>query len=141
VSATIVFSGWNEFKVKAKNLPQVMFDEIDGECEDAIHYWEQLAKTDAPKDQGFLAQNINSKTVGLMHYELVSGALYSAYREWGTGAMVSVPANLVDYAILFKGKGIREVNSRPQPYFFVQMPIVEKFLFTNLQNNVLNKEH
>lgn len=140
-AATITFTGWDAFINKAQNLPQILFDEIDGECEDAAAHWEQLAKNAAPKDTGRLYQNISYKQLGLMNYEVVDPIEYAAYREWGTGALVSVPSDLVDYAILFKGQGIRQVNSRPQPYFFIQQPIVEKFLFENIKNNVIEREH
>lgn len=141
MSATITFSGWGEFVSKAQNLPQIIFEEIDGECKDAANYWEELAKVAAPKDTGRLSQNITNKELGLMHYEVVDPIEYAAYREWGTGALVSVPSDLSDYAMLFKGAGIRQVNSRPQPYFFIQQPIVEKFLFENIKNNVIEREH
>jgi hypothetical protein len=95
--------------------------------------WEELAKKDAPVDFGYLRQNITSYKAGDMNYEIVSGALYSAYREWGTGSLVSVPPELADYAIQFKGKGLRIVNSRPHPYFFVQEPIVQKQLVENIK--------
>jgi hypothetical protein len=140
VSATVTFNGWGEFQSKLKSLPQVLFDEFDGECMDAANEWEQLAKNDAPVDFGYLRQNIVPKQIGLMHYEVTSNALYSAYREWGTGSLVSVPPDLADYVIQFKGKGLRVVNSRPQPYFFVQQPIVEKNLFERIKN-ILNTEH
>ena len=38
--------------------------------------------------------------------------------EFGTGKMVQVPQELVDIAIQFKGKGIREVNIPPQPFMY-----------------------
>jgi hypothetical protein len=140
VSATVTFTGWGEFQTKLQTLPQVLFDEIDGECMDAANEWEQLAKLAAPVDKGYLRQNITNKQLGLMNYEVTSNALYSAYREWGTGVLVSVPPDLAEYAITFKGAGLRQVNSRPTPYFFVQQPIVQKNLFEKI-TKVLNTEH
>lgn len=141
MSSTITFTGWDAFIQKAQNLPQILFEEIDGECEDAAAYWEELSKNDAPKDTGRLYQNITKKQLGLMHYEVVDPIEYAAFREWGTGALVSVPSDLREYAITFKGAGIRQVNSRPHPYFFIQQPIVEKYLFENIKNNIIEREH
>lgn len=104
MSATVTFNGWGEFQSKLKSLPQVLFDEIDGECEDAANEWEELAKNAAPKDQGFLSQNINNYQVGMMHYEVTSGSEISAIAEWGTGSRVKVPSDLQEYASQFKGK-------------------------------------
>ena len=104
MSATVTFNGWGEFQSKLKALPQVLFDEIDGECMDAAGEWEELAKLDAPKDQGFLSQNIKPYQVGLMHYEVVSGSEVSAVMEWGTGSRMKVPSDLQSYASQFKGQ-------------------------------------
>ena len=37
---------------------------------------------------------------------------YAPYQEFGTGLMVDVPAGWENFAIQFKGKGIRQVNIR-----------------------------
>lgn len=43
---------------------------------------------------------------------------YAAFVEFGTGALVKVPAGLEDYAIQFKGKGIKQVNLPARPFLF-----------------------
>jgi phage gpG-like protein len=48
---------------------------------------------------------------------------YAPYVEFGTGAKVKVPKGLEDYAMQFKGKGIRKVNLPARPFLF---PSVEK---------------
>ena len=45
-------------------------------------------------------------------------AHYAPYIEFGTGGLVDVPAGLEDYAIQFKGAGIKQVNLTPRPYLF-----------------------
>ena len=50
--------------------------------------------------------------------EVVVGAEYGPYVEFGTGAGVIVPAELREYALQFKGAGIRKVNTRAQPYLY-----------------------
>lgn len=80
------------------------------------------AKRYAPVDLGKLrqsigvAQPIDSKDK--IVYSIVASARYAPYMEFGTGKLVSVPPELQDLAILFKGKGIREVNLLPQPYMY-----------------------
>ena len=38
--------------------------------------------------------------------------------EFGTGGLVSVPTELQDEAIKFKGRGIKKINIRPRPYLY-----------------------
>ena len=45
-------------------------------------------------------------------------AKYGPYVEFGTGGLVDVPSELTEYAMQFKGKGIRKVNLPARPYFF-----------------------
>jgi hypothetical protein len=48
---------------------------------------------------------------------------YGPYVEWGTGDGVIVPNDLREYAMTFKGKGIRKVNNRARPYLFPALRI------------------
>jgi len=48
---------------------------------------------------------------------------YGPYVEFGTGNLVDVPQGLKEFALQFKGQGIREVNLKPQPFLF---PAVEE---------------
>ena len=50
--------------------------------------------------------------------EVVVNVKYAPYQDFGTGDRVIVPTELKDYAMQFKGKGIRKVNTRPQPYLY-----------------------
>jgi HK97 gp10 family phage protein len=43
---------------------------------------------------------------------------YAAYVEFGTGGLVDVPAGLEDYAMQYKGAGIKQVNLPPRPFLF-----------------------
>jgi hypothetical protein len=77
------------------------------------------AKTKAPKLTGKLR---NSGTVDhtLDNSKISFGGDaeigYAAYLEFGTGGNVSIPAGFEDLAIQFKGKGIKQINIKPQPY-------------------------
>jgi hypothetical protein len=65
-----------------------------------------------------LRQNIRVGTVTELEAEGRSDAEYSAYVEFGTGGLVDVPTGLEGYAMQFKGKGIRQINLAPRPFFF-----------------------
>ena len=77
------------------------------------------AKRDVPVDTGELQQSIRqgveneglAQTVG-------TNVEYAPYVEFGTGTEVDVPSGLEDYAIQFKGAGIKEVNLPARPYLF-----------------------
>lgn len=165
---TVTLSGWKEFEAKLKKLPKELQGEVDGEVENAGRLWAAKAKQDAPVDVGTLAGGISSVMVSGVA-EVSSNANYSAFIEWGTRGRASVPADLQVYAAQFKGaagvgkakefiyewcrrKGIpkeawyliyRSIMTngiRPHPFFFIQIPIVEKQLFANVQK-ILNTEH
>ena len=60
------------------------------------------------------AFDIKAKT----YKEIFNNTNYAAFVEFGTGNGVSVPAELKQYAMQFKGRGIREVNMPARPFFF-----------------------
>ena len=74
------------------------------------------AKRLAPVDLGFLRNNIALVPIGDLTFAVEARAKYSPYIEFGTGGEVNVPAGYEDLAILFKGKGIKKINIRPQPF-------------------------
>lgn len=96
------------------------------------------AKTKAPVDLGQLRLSIGHTTarVGYNKSFFFANAPYSAYVEFGTGGRVSIPKGFEDLASPFKGKGIRQINITPQPFFipaYLQnIPIYQKKLVTAL---------
>lgn len=160
---TITLKGFKEFQDKLKRLPPTIKAEVDDVVQDAGATWEELAKQDAPKDQGLLAGQITNKSLGLMKNEVTSPSEYSAIQEWGSKTRVKVPAELQSYAAKFKGKptggdakkmiyawmnrvGIPEDRQwivfisiitkgvHPHPYFFIQRPIVEKQFIADIKH-------
>lgn len=77
------------------------------------------AKRDVPVDTGELQSSIHStpEKEGLVQ-TVGTNVEYSPYVEFGTGTEVDVPSGLEDYAIQFKGAGIKEVNLPARPYLF-----------------------
>ena len=76
------------------------------------------AKQRAPVNLGKLRQGINEVKVDDYHYNIVARERYSAYMEFGTGGLVSVPSELKELAIQFKGAGVKQINIRPQPFLY-----------------------
>ena len=96
------------------------------------------AKLKAPVDMGQLRSSIGKTTarVGFNKSIFFANAPYSAYVEFGTGGKVRIPSGFEELASRYKGKGIREVNINPQPFFipaYLQnIPIYQKRLKTAL---------
>ena len=80
---------------------------------------DRRAKTFAPVNTGFLKGHIRPKIDSdRLGASVGSTVKYAPYVEFGTGNMVVAPADVAEYAMTFKGKGIRKVNQRAQPYLF-----------------------
>ena len=99
------------------------------------------ARRDVVVDNSTLRSSIQLKEINRgdkIMYTVGSRLKYAPYVEFGTGGTVNVPAGYEDFAIQFKGKGIRKINLRPRPYlipaFESEMPILRK----NIQNVIKN---
>lgn len=80
---------------------------------------EQMAKARAPTQTGALKNSIHADTENNGWVWTVGTPVnYAPYVEFGTGVLVDVPQGLEDYAIQFKGKGIKQVNLPARPYLF-----------------------
>jgi len=80
------------------------------------------AKHSAPMDKrvghgGGIKSSIYKLIRGLTG-EVWVGAHYAPYVDFGTGSQIQIPSDWKDVAIQFKGAGIREVNNKPQPFFY-----------------------
>ena len=89
---------------------------IDAKTAEIAIEIEEDAKVLAPKNLGKLAQSIHVVKVVDSHYKIVAGVKYAPYVEFGTGGLVNVPKDWGTYPMRFKGRGIKQVNIRPQPY-------------------------
>lgn len=101
------------------------------------------AKMLAPVDMGFLRNQIYTQEIDKLNYKIVAGASYSAYMEFGTGGLVSVPEELKELAIKFKGKGVRKINLTPQPFMYPSWKKGQKQYVKDLQTelNTLTKKY
>lgn len=94
----------------------------------------------SPVNFGFLKSSIGTDA----NSKRMSGAIwaggigkgvnvrYAPYVEFGTGSGVSVPPELQEYALQFKGRGLRKVNRRAQPYFFPSVNLGMKEMLMEL---------
>lgn len=95
---------------------------------------EQTAK--APTDLGPLRAG-NSFRGSKLSWELFNAVNYAPYVEFGTGTGVDVPTELRDYAIQFKGRGIRQVNLPARPFFFEPFMRRRKELVENIKKALI----
>lgn len=83
--------------------------------EEAAQNIETEATAAAPVDLGILKSSINKEIEG-MNGIIGSTVKYSPYVEFGTGGLVDVPEGMEEYAMKFKGAGIKQVNLFPRPF-------------------------
>lgn len=82
---------------------------------ETIQNIETEATAMAPVDLGILKSSINGEVDG-MNGIIGTPVKYAPFMEFGTGGLVDVPAGLEDYAMKFKGAGIKQVNLFPRPF-------------------------
>src|SRR6478736_3371906 len=82
---------------------------------ETIQNIETEATSMAPVDLGILKSSINGEVDGL-NAIIGTPMKYSPFVEFGTGGLVDVPEGLEDYAMKFKGAGIKQVNLFPRPF-------------------------
>lgn len=142
---TIDIGGFSSLIKNISTLAADLRDEIDAELEEATRSFARLAKNSLANS---LSANNNRKTGRLLGsigfgrvfnaslaHEVFALTDYAAYNEWGTIEYVSVPPDLVDIAIKYKGRGIRKSGGiKPKHYFFPQRDIVIPELMNNLNN-------
>lgn len=120
---------------KLKAVGQVGKDLIEEEVFSSLQEIRNEAVSRVPVDTGILKNSIvvqNEKLSG----KVIVNAKYAPYVEFGTGTRVDVPEGLKDYAIKFKGKGIKEVNLPAQPFLFPAWFRETKELMINLEKGL-----
>lgn len=98
----------------------------------------RIAKRKAPVDNGTLRQSIRSEKQGKT-VEVIAGAKYAPYLEFGTGAFVTFDDMLElgipkSYAAQFKGA--KPGYMKPQPFFFGSARIGLKKLLMRLNGEI-----
>lgn len=92
------------------------------------------AKRLAPVDLGFLRNSIVNEKLSELTYVIEARAKYAAYIEFGTGGLVTVPAGFEQYALGFKGRGLKKVNMRSQPFLIPSLQMEVPKLLKRLKD-------
>lgn len=135
---TLDIQGLGKLEKKIKDLPARLQKEVDGEILAGTQNIHKQQLRSVPVNTGRLKQGIpEPHKVKDLEYELTSNALYSPYVEFGTGKLVRVPDELREFAMQFKGKGIRQVNLPARPFFFPPF-FLERPKIVQQVKNVIN---
>ena len=105
--------------IESKN--KALIDGVDNELKATTMEISSKQVGRAPIDTGKLRQSLHWVKDADLSYTLASkgmGSEYAPYVEFGTGGLVDIPKGLESEAAKFKGRGIRKVNMKAQPFFF-----------------------
>ena len=135
-------SDLSQLKKKLDNLrafdKKTLSNELGRSAMDIV----RMAKQNVRVDKGMLKQSIRSERKGKT-VEVIAGANYAPYVEFGTGGMVNLDDMLQlgipsSYAAQFKGKGIKEVNLPARPFFYNAARIGLRNLLGRLKGELNN---
>lgn len=117
-SLKLDISGMNNLKKAIATKQKDLIEGIDNEMNAGVMdiNAKQIAYT--PVDTGRLKGGNHFDISKPLNKILENNIQYAPYIEFGTGGMVQIPKGLEDIAVQFKGKGLRKVNIRPQPFFY-----------------------
>lgn len=138
--------GLNQLLTKLSKMEKEIVQEVDDELMARAQQIEADAKVLAPVYSGglyvggSLHQGINAYKKGHLNYAIEAREKYSAYIEFGTGGKVDVPTEMKDIAIQFKGKGIKQVNIRPQPFLYPSFVKNRSLLIQDLKKLLNSKK-
>lgn len=140
VNIKIDQSDLSQLKKKLDNLRAFESQKLSNELGKTALDISRMAKQTAPVDSGSLKQSIKAERKGKT-VEVIAGAHYAPYVEFGTGGSVDLDDMLqlgipASYAAQFKGKGIRDVNLPARPFFFSSGRIGFKNLLNRLNGEI-----
>ena len=126
-------TGLEGVKKMLENADKAINQELSNEIASAANNIRNSAIRLAPVNFGVLRGSIVAEKITDLSYIIEARVKYAAYVEFGTGGLVTVPSEYKDYAILFKGKGLRKVNMRAQPYLFPSLEMEKPKLIQRLK--------
>jgi HK97 gp10 family phage protein len=135
-------SDLSQLKKKLDNLRAFDKKTLSNELGRAAMDIVRMAKQNVVVDKGPLKQSIKAERKGKT-VEVIAGAHYAPYVEFGTGGMVNLDDMVQlgippSYAAQFKGKGIKEVNLPARPFFFNAARIGLRNLLVRLKGELNN---
>lgn len=135
----IKIKGLKSLLTKLDALPQDIDKSIEIILQDNARQLEFNAKRFAPVRFGDLRRSIQAAKNGELSWRVYVSASYGPYMEFGTGGLVQVPPELAEIAIQFKGKGIKKIDLRPQPYLYPAFEI-QRDLYVRDMRDLLERE-
>ena len=130
----VSLQGMDKLQKAIESKNKALIEGVDNELKATVMDVNAKQVSRAPIDTGKLRQSIGWEKDAALTYSMVTrgmGAEYAPYIEFGTGGMVDIPKGLEAEASKFKGRGIRQVNMKAQPFFFA--PFFEE------KNNLLKR--
>lgn len=130
----VSLSGMDKLQKAIESKNKALIEGVDNELKATVMDVNAKQVSRAPIDTGKLRQSIGWEKEANLSYTMVTrgmGAEYAPYIEFGTGGLVDIPKGLEAEAAQFKGRGIRQVNMKAQPFFFA--PFFEE------KNNLLKR--
>lgn len=127
MAVKIEFKGIQGVISSVRKYPERVTKQIHEELQDWANRTEGQAKNDVPVDTGDLQGSIRAvlgadKLTWIVKAGGINGVNYAPFIEFGTGAFVDKSFlqefGLVNYALQFKGKGVREVNLPARTYLY-----------------------
>ena len=140
VNIKIDQSDLSKLKKKLDNLRAFESQKLSNELGKTALDIVRLAKKQVKAPTGTLRNSIKAERKGKT-VEVIAGAHYAPYVEFGTGGSVDLNDMLelgipASYAAQFKGKGTRDVNLPARPFFFSSGRIGFKNLLNRLNGEI-----
>lgn len=135
------FNGLTDLIRDFQTLPENVIQELDLELATSAEKIVVDAKAAVPKKTNALMISIKNIRDKILHHNVLADKHYAPYVEFGTGSLVDVTHGLEDYAIQFKGRGIKQVNLPARPYLFPafeeeRVKLIDRIKQTLLRNSM-----
>jgi len=129
--------GLNELRNSLKRYAEKFPKETSDAIKEEGFNLQAMAKSDTPVDTGKLVQSINLEIEDEgFTAKVTANTPYAPYVEFGTGGEVQVPDGWEEIAAQFKGKGIRTINMKPQPYLVPNFVKVRRRLTERIRKKI-----
>lgn len=113
----IELKGIEKFKRELGKVKSDITRELEQHTSASLIKIQSDAKRGSAVDTGRLRASIHKRQEGTSG-DVFTNVEYAPYIEFGTGSLVSVPDELKDYALQFKGRGLRNVNLPARPFMY-----------------------
>jgi HK97 gp10 family phage protein len=116
---------------------QAFITEVDLELYAGAQDIEREAVSRAPVNLGNLKSSIVVEPKapnGGLKYEVIAGAKYAPFLEFGTGGNVRVPPGYEQFAMQFKGRTTPPIGIRPRPFMIPAFEMFKDEIIKRIQN-------